>query len=419
MTASSPMASHRRAMMRRFLAALAMLAGALALAGCTLGLWGCGATVETSWSPNGQAIAYSWQGDLRLYDLETGQTRRLDAGTEMAMAPSWSPDGKAIAFYAVTMGEKGGVSLCAIDVASGEVRTLIPDVWPLPREVPAEQVEAGKFSEQAVSEAQSQSAALLLYTGRIAWSPDSKRLSCVAGSASEGTVLLMDYPSGTPKAAVREKECTAALAWSPDGKRLAYVCLPGSPAAPLGADEGGDEPTKPGSLRVCDLEAGDTAEVCKLTENQLLLGTPLEWSDDSREIGFIMGDPANSDPANSRAIGCIVEARAGAAVRKELQGVTQNAAWSPGLGGVAFVEDRGPGGMVLLYKGVRPRVRKVLGVLPLSPPPPPAEAVQIEESQQDSGNAFSLPQFSPDRRKVSLRVSSTPESAEIAVFPVP
>jgi len=414
MRASSSMRSQRRMMRRRFLAGIGMLAGTLTLAGCTLALWGCGATVETSWSPTGQAVAYACQGELRLYDLETGLTRRLDVGTETAMAPSWSPDGKAIAFYAVTMGEKGGVSLRAVDVASGEVRMLIPDVWPLPREVPAEQVEAGKFSEEALSQAQGESVGALLYTGRIAWSPDSKRLSCVAASASEGTVLLMDYPSGTPKPAVRENGCTAALAWSPDGKRLAYVCLPGPPYAPFGADEGGDEPMKPGALRVYDLEAGAAAEVCKLTEDQFVLGTPLEWSDDSREIGFISGDPVNHC-----SIGCIVEARPGAAVRKELQGVTENAAWSPGLGGVAFVEDRGPGNMVLLFKGVRPRVRKVLGVLPLSPPPPPAEAVQVEESQQDSGNPFSLPQFSPDRRKVALRVGSTPESAEIAVFPVP
>ncbi len=414
MRASSPMRSHRKAMTRRLLPGLGMLAGPLALAGCTFALWGCGATVGTSWSPTGQAVAYAWQGELRLYDLETGLTRRLDAGTEMAMAPSWSPDGKVIAFYAVTMGEKGSVSLRAVDVASGELRMLIPDVWPLPREVPAERVEAGQFSEEALSQAQGESAGLLLYTGRIAWSPDSKRLACVAASASEGTVLLMEYPSGTPKPAVLENGCTAALAWSPDGKRLAYVCLPGPPAAPFGADEGGNEPMKPGALRVYDLEAGDAVEVCKLTEDQFVLGTPLEWSDDSKEIGFISGDPANH-----RAIGCIVEARPGAVMRKEVKGVTENAAWSPGLRGVAFVEDRGPGNMVLLYKGLRPPALKALGVLPLSPPPPPAEAVQVEESQQDNSNAFSLPQFSPDRRKVALRVGNTPESTAIAVFPVP
>jgi hypothetical protein len=58
---------------------------------------------------------------------------------------------------------------------------------------------------------------------------------------------------------------------------------------------------------------------------------------------------------------------------------------------------------VLIYRGLRPRTRQVLG------------ALSVETNMEDW---FSLPQFSHDGRKVALRVGKDPTPVNVEVFEI-
>ena len=407
------MISVRPTWCRRFSALRSALI-VLLLAASAVALAGCGAVVETSWSPDSRAIAYSADGELRIYDLATKQSRPLDVGEGDVIAPAWSPDGKAIAFYSVTWGEKAAVVLRAVDPDSGKVRTLASDVWPLPREVAAAKIESGQTSDEALLEVQQEAVTYFAYAAAISWSPDSARLACTAASESSGGGLLVNYASGDQKPIIEGPYTILTLTWSPDGQVLAYAQLPGVPVEWSAESEGGaesqSEPEGTIALWLYDFGTGTQSKLYDLPKDTYALGTRLEWSADSREIGFIVDDRHN----DGRAIGCLVEATPGSAIREDLKGITGNAAWAPGLAGVAFLEDRENGQTVLIYRGLAPRTRRVLGALPRATPG--EQEVQAESS--GSGTPYSLPTFSRDGRRVALRVGQD-EALQIAVFDVP
>jgi Tol biopolymer transport system component len=400
----------------RSLAALTIvLGGMLVLGGCAMS--GCGPVAETSWSPDDKGIAYMDDGALRIFDLETKQSRGLDIGPGMGLLPSWSPDGGAVAFYSAVFGKDANLSLRSIDLASGQVRTLASGIWPLPTRVSPDKVNTGQSPEDALKDAQEGTLAMLLYYGNIAWSPDSKRLACVAATdANHGSILLVDSATATATPIVEEGNAVGPVAWSPDGKRLAYVrgCGPPieDPAKPGGCTHAAAE-LKTSALWAYDLTTGVRQQACDLPDDGIMPGTRLEWSADSSQIGFIIPDKHNDD----RGIGCAVDAQPDAAIRQELLGITPIAAWSPGLTGVVFVEQREGGESVVIYRGIRPRTRKVLGEVPLpkAEPAQPGEEQQSSSSQSD--NDFSLPQFSHDGRSIALRVGEKPD-VRIAVFEI-
>jgi dipeptidyl aminopeptidase/acylaminoacyl peptidase len=375
----------------RFLVALAVIL----LAALSLG--GCGPVAETSWSPDDKGIAYLDEGALRIFDLETKQSRALDTGPGMVFSPSWSPDGKTIAFYSYVKGKEGSVSLRAVDVASGEVRTLASDIWPLPTEVRPDQVDTGESPEKALEDAQGEALVGLILVGAISWSPDSARLACAAASASGGLLLVVDNATAVATPIIQDKNALGLAAWSPDGKRLAYLLRSGPPVEKQSQP---NEPPGTDSFWVYDLATGAREKVCELPEETLVFGTRLEWSADSGRIGFIISDKHNED----RGIGCTVAAQPEAAVREELLGITTVASWSPGLTGVVFLEERENDQWVLIYRGLRPRTRQVLG------------ALSLESNQEDDW--FSLPQFSHDGRQVALRVGKDPVPVSVDVFEI-
>ncbi len=396
----------RLSALRSGLIALLPIAGAVFLAGCA-------SVVETSWSPDSRAIAYSADGKLCVYDLATKQSRALDVGEGDIIAPAWSPDGKAIAFYSVTWGENARAALRAVDPTSGQVRTLASDVWPLPREVAAAKIESGQTSDEALYDAQAEAILFLAHFAAISWSPDSTRLACTAGSRSGGGGLLVRYPCGDAKPVIEGPHTILTSAWSPDGNVLAYVRLAGLPtewsAEGAGDSESQSDSEEPPSLWLFDFGAGTASKLCDFPEGAYVPGTRLEWSADSGEIGLIV-----ADGNDGRAIGCLVEARPGSAIKEKLKGITVNAAWAPGLAGVAFLKDCGNGQTVLIYRGVVPPTRRVVGALPRATPG--EQEVQAESS--DSGAPYSLPTFSRDGRRVALRVGEH-EALQIAVFDVP
>jgi len=412
----------RRSALRYLLLALASAPSLLTLAGCVI-LGGCGSVVETSWSPDAGAIAYTAGGELRVYDPATKQSKVLDTGPDDALSPAWSPDGKTIAFYYITYGKEATVALQAIDLDSGRVRTLAPDVWPLPRTVDPTQVQKGQAPDQALLEAQQEASLGVMFAATIAWSPDSARLASVAASPSGGRVLLVNCASGDSKPIIEEKDGIITLAWAPDGKRLAYVRGTGppieratrtadKPAAPPGGQPEQEQSLLPGfegpsSLWLYDFDSGARSLVCGFPPNAFVPGTRLEWSADSTRIGCIVADPHSS----GRAIGCIVDARAGSAIREILRGMTPASAWAPGLRGAAFLEEREQGQVVLLYRGLIPPTRKVLGALTF-----PSQEVPAESS--DRTGQYSLPDFSRDGQKLALRVGQD-EGLKIVVYDLP
>jgi len=366
--------------------------------GSALLLTGCGPVPETSWSPNDTGIAYCDNGRLRIFDVQTRQSRLLDTGPGRVVSPSWSPDGSAIAFYSIVQGNHPIVSLCAIDPANGQVRTLASDVWPLPTKPTPDQAATEESPEKALEDAQNEALIALVLWGTIAWSPDSARLACVAASASGGAILLVDSATCAAAPIATDTNALGMAAWSPDGRRLAYLR---AACPPVEQQSGSGRPPGVNTVYVYDLAAGGKEKVCELPEDIAPVpGTRFEWSGDSTQIGFIESDKHHED----RGVACTVKAIPDAAVRAEMRGITPVAAWSPGLAGVVFIEQREGNQWVLIYRGVRPRARQVLGALPLQ--------------SNDQDDWFSLPQFSHNGRKVALRVGSDPFPVNVEVFEV-
>src|SRR5919106_6303409 len=93
-----------------------------------------GEIYNPTWSPGGQAIAFSALAggvtDLFIYDLERSSLRRLTEDAFADLQPAWSPDGSEIAFATDRFGTSlgtlsyGNYRLALMDVASGRIRPL-------------------------------------------------------------------------------------------------------------------------------------------------------------------------------------------------------------------------------------------------------------------------------------------------------
>jgi len=94
-----------------------------------------GEIFNPTWSPDGKAIAFSAQvggvTDLFVYDLDSGQQRRLTNDAYADLEPAWSPDGSQIAFvtdrFTTSLDDLsyGDYQLAVIDVrGGGQIRQL-------------------------------------------------------------------------------------------------------------------------------------------------------------------------------------------------------------------------------------------------------------------------------------------------------
>ncbi len=74
------------------------------------------------WSPDGTQLVFSRSGSLRLFDLASGETKRLTDGDEFDVAPAWSPDGTRVIFQSDRQEPGGGIHV--YDLATGEIEFL-------------------------------------------------------------------------------------------------------------------------------------------------------------------------------------------------------------------------------------------------------------------------------------------------------
>lgn len=223
-------------------------------------------------------IAYTVDGDVRVLDVATGDTRTLVEGPEVERVGGWSPDGRLLAYWVRVADDAGqaGMAMVAHDLwtvaADGDDHTLVMDAgdpggWPLWQHLGVSW--AGDGSRLAV-------------THFIGWAVTATRLVELDGGAREIPLvpILHDPEQGTADPAI-----------SPDGTRVAMGrgASHGYLAAGImiaSADPGAtDEP------RTLD----STLEVGQLAPESI------SWLDDSA-LAFVAGDALWSVNADGSAL---------------------------------------------------------------------------------------------------------------------
>ena len=163
-----------------------------------------GDEVDPTFSPDGEQLAFSWNGDhednFDIYVKLVGSpdVRRLTSDPFDDGSPSWSPDGKQIAFVRCKPNETG----CRIYLTSPIGGTDL------------------KLSDFPVD-------------GRIEWSPDGRSIVAGRAGAEESASTRQDDPGiylvplsgGNPTRLTQARLSVihTSPAFSPDGRHLAYV----------------------------------------------------------------------------------------------------------------------------------------------------------------------------------------------------
>ncbi|MDX2142603.1 MAG: amidohydrolase family protein [Rhodospirillaceae bacterium] len=163
---------------------------------------------DPAWSPDGKLLAYvsdrSGKTELWLRDLRSQQDHQLTTLDAEVQRPVFSPDGAKIAFFKVLgLAGLGGGALHLLDVGTGEVTQLRPNIWA---------------------------------PSRVSWSPDGRKLALSALAAASSRFregwsefTIIEVEGGQDRRLTPHPDKSLAMrgddgpAWSPDGKSLAYV----------------------------------------------------------------------------------------------------------------------------------------------------------------------------------------------------
>jgi Tol biopolymer transport system component len=142
---------------------------------------------EPTWSPDGQWIAFSMQGDLWKIPVAGGEAIALTKGPWYYFEPEWSPDGRSIAF---TIDTGGNLDIGVVSADGGAVDRLT--------------------TETAVDL-------------QPTWSRDSRAVYFVSSRNRGFDILRLELASRAVTPAVAGGGDQIQPAVSPDGRTLAYV----------------------------------------------------------------------------------------------------------------------------------------------------------------------------------------------------
>ncbi len=173
-----------------------------------------------TFSPNGQQIAYSWNGpkqdnvDIYVKAASAQEPRRLTTSLEVDYSPAWSPDGKTIAFCRGT--ETGNAAIWVMSSEGGAEKKLFDLHW------------RADYQNRHLS-----------------WSPDGKHLAFpdqLSDGAETNALFELDIAAGESRQLTfpNGPQIDHQPAYSPDGQFLAFVrdhgggvnniyCCPGGP----------------------------------------------------------------------------------------------------------------------------------------------------------------------------------------------
>jgi len=181
-------------------------------------------TAETSpaFSPDGNRLAYSREGQLFVQDLHTGelwQVTEIEGEGASLGGWRWSPDGKRFV-YTVRAGAGRKLLLPnyagRLVTANSFPRTLPGDVIPAEGGTPVA-MEPGPWGDKVLSFA------------APLWSPDSRWLlrTAVHPNLKQAAILVHDAVSGKARVAAEDKDAAWVepffAAWSPDSSRILFT----------------------------------------------------------------------------------------------------------------------------------------------------------------------------------------------------
>jgi hypothetical protein len=168
------------------------------------------------WSPDGRYLAYTADAagasiNVRVLDLQSGQTTNVTTGEHVNVEPAWSPDGRRLAY--VSTAPNGYFNIVIADIAEGRAGTT------------TQVTTDNRFGRDR------------LYFGDYdvhlspSWSPDGKELLLVSNRGIPlGSGGVWRAPAATnvmsTGAKLIHKEETlyrTRPSWSPDGKRFIYA----------------------------------------------------------------------------------------------------------------------------------------------------------------------------------------------------